>query len=185
MKNRIHAATLLLLSLVLTAGAWNGVRAAHGFLKAPREALAAGRLAEHDRPLRARPGSALAELANAERAIVFVYSPGCAVSRSNMANWTELVRRTRGGRVALFAVGPVDADSAAAYWGALARHVRVLPVPAKEIEAVLGVRATPVTLAVAKGRIRAEAQGPLRAAARGEMLAFAAGSDADRGSGVD
>lgn len=177
MKNRIYLATLLLLSLVLTAGAWNGTRAAHRFLKAPREALGAGRPAEHDRPLRAKPGSALAELARAERAIVFVYSPGCAVSRANTANWTELVRQTRGGRVTLFAVGPADADSAAAYWGALAHHVRVLSVPAKEIEAVLGVRATPVTLAVANGRIRAEAPGPLRAAARGELLAFAADED--------
>jgi hypothetical protein len=176
-KNRIYVATLLLLSLVLTAGAWNGTRAAHRWVSAPREALAAGRPAEHDRPLPVKPGSALAELAAAERAIVFVYSPGCAVSRANMANWTELVRRTRGGRVALFAVGPVDADSAAAYWGALGRHVRVLPVPAQEIEAVLGVRATPVTLAVEKGRIRAEAPGPLRAAARGELLAFAADAD--------
>jgi hypothetical protein len=176
-KNRIYLATLLLLSLVLTAGAWNGVRAAHGWLIAPREALAAGRAAEHDRPLRATPGSALAELARAERAIVFVYSPGCAVSRANMANWTELVRQTRGDRVAFFAVGPADADSAAAYWGALRRHVRVLSVPAKEIEAVLGVRVTPVTLAVARGRLRAEAAGPLRAAARGELLAFAADAD--------
>lgn len=177
MKNRIYLASVLLLSLVLTAGAWNGTRAAHRWLNAPREALAAGRAAEHDRPLRVKPGSPLAELARAERAIVFVYSPGCEVSRANMANWTELVRRTRGGRVALFAVGPVDADSAAAYWGALARHVRLLPVPAEEIERVLGVRATPVTLAVAKGRIRAEAPGPLRAAARGALMAFAAGSD--------
>jgi hypothetical protein len=176
-KNRIYLATVLLLSLVLTAGAWNGTRAAHGWLSAPREALAAGRPAEHDRPLRAVPGSALAELARAERAIVFVYSPGCAVSRANMANWTELVRQTHGGRVALFAVGPADADSAAAYWGALGRHVRVLSVPAKEIEAVLGVRVTPVTLAVAQGRIRAEATGPLRAAARAELLAFAADAD--------
>jgi hypothetical protein len=178
-KHRIYLASLLLLSLVLTAGAWNGTRAVHRWVSAPREALAAGRPAEHDRALRVKPGSALAELAAAERAIVFVYSPGCAVSRSNMANWTELVRRTRGGRVALFAVGPVDADSAAAYWGALARHVRVLPVPAKEIEAVLGVRATPVTLAVVNGRVRVEAQGPLRAAARRELLAFATGADAD------
>jgi hypothetical protein len=176
-KNRIYVATLLLLSLVLTAGAWNGTRAAHRWVSAPREALAAGRPAEHDRPLPVKPGSALAELAAAERAIVFVYSPGCAVSRANMANWTELVRQTRGGRVTLFAVGPVDADSATAYWGALGRHVSVLPVPAQEIEAVLGVRATPVTLAVEKGRIRAEAPGPLRAAARGELLAFAADAD--------
>lgn len=176
MKTRIYLATLLLLSLVLTAGAWNGGRAAHRFLKAPREALAAGRPAEHDRPLRVRPGSALAEMASAERAIVFVFSPGCTVSAANMANWTELVRRTRG-RVALFAVGPVARDSAAAYWGALGRHVRVLSAPAEEIEAVLGVRATPVTLAVAKGRIRAEAPGPLRAAARAELLAFAAEAD--------
>jgi hypothetical protein len=176
-KNRIYLATLLLLSLVLAAGAWNGARAAHHWVSAPREALAAGRPAEHDRPLRVQPGSALAKLAGAERAIVFVYSPGCAVSRANMANWTELVRRTHGGRVALFAVGPVDADSAAAYWGALGRHVRVLPVQAKEIEAVLGVRATPVTLMVANGRIRAEAPGPLRAAARRELLAFAVDAD--------
>lgn len=176
-KNRIYLASILLLSLVLTAGAWNGMRAAHRWVNAPRQALAAGRPTEHDRALRVKPGSALAELAAAERAIVFVYSPGCAVSRANMVNWTELVRRTRGGRVALFAVGPVDADSAAAYWGALARHVRVVPAPAEEIEAVLGVRATPVTLGVAHGRIRTEAPGPLRAAARGELLAFAADAD--------
>ena len=177
MKNRIYLASVLLMSLVLAAGAWNGTRAAHHWLNAPREALAAGRPAEPGRALRVKPGSALAEVAAAERAIVFVYSPGCAVSRANMANWTELVRRTRGGRVALFAVGPVDADSAAAYWGALARHVRVLAVPAEEIAAVLGVRATPVTLTIANGRIRTEAPGPLRAAARGELLAFAADAD--------
>ncbi|MBW3570587.1 MAG: hypothetical protein KY467_05735 [Gemmatimonadetes bacterium] len=179
MKNRIYAASVLLLSILLAGGIWNGAGAAHRWLNAPHEALRAGRSAHPGRPIPARPASPLAELAGAERAIVFVYSPGCAVSRANMANWTELVRRTRGGGVTLFAVGPAVADSAAAYWGALAGHVRVLSAPAEEIDAVLGVRDTPVTLAVANGRVRMEAPGPLRAAARGELLAFALRADVE------
>ncbi|HEX6369145.1 MAG TPA: hypothetical protein VF006_09435 [Longimicrobium sp.] len=179
MKNRIYLASVLLLSLLLTAGAWNGLRAAHQWLNAPREALSAGRAVKRDRPIRARPGSTLAELASAERALVFVFSPGCTVSRANMANWTEIVRRTHGRDVALFAVGPVDADSAASYWGELGRHVRVLTASAEEIDRALGVRATPVTLTLSNGRIQAETPGPLRAAARQEVLAFARGAETD------
>lgn len=177
MKNRTYLASVLLLSVLLTASAWNGARAAHGWLSAPRDALRAGRPTEQDRPVRAAWGSALAEVAGAERAIVFVFSPGCAVSRANMAHWTDLVRATRGSGVTLFAVGPVDADSAAAYWGQLARHVRVVTASAEEIDRALGVRVTPMTLTVVNGRVRTETPGPLRSAARQEVLSFALRTD--------
>lgn len=173
MKLRIYAGLMLVLSLLLVAGAWNGARAAVRWVRAPAEAVDAGRPAPRDRAIRARPESPVGEIARAERAIVFVFSPGCAVSRANMGNWTEIVRRTRGSGVALFAIGPVAPDSAAAYWGALGRHVRVLTASAEEIDRALGVRATPVTLTVANGRIRTESPGPLRSAAREELMSFA------------
>jgi hypothetical protein len=172
MKNRLYAASMLLLSIVLAASAWNGAGAVRQWVAAPATAQAAGRPTERDVPVRAPAGSALAQIAVAERAVVFVFSPDCAVSRANTANWTELVRRARGGGVALFAVGPTSPDSAAAYWGALARHVRVLTATPEQIDAVLGVRATPVTLTIEKGRIRTETPGPLRSAARAELMEF-------------
>jgi hypothetical protein len=178
-KHRIYAASMLLLSVLLAASAWNGAAAVHHWITAPANALAAGRPTERDAAIRAAPGSPLAELAGVERAMVFVFSPGCAVSRANTANWTEIVRRTRGTGVALFAVGPTTPDSAAAYWGGLARHVRVLTASAQEIDAVLGVRATPVTLTMEKGRIRSETPGPLRQAARTGLVAFARSRDVD------
>jgi hypothetical protein len=177
MKNRLYAASMLLLSTVLAASAWNGAGAVRQWVTAPATAQAAGRPMERDAPVRARPGGALAEIAAAERAIVFVFSPECAVSRANTANWTEIVRRARGGGVALFAVGPTSPDSAAAYWGALGRHVRVLTATPEQIDAALGVRATPVTLTVEKGRIRGETPGPLRSAARAELTEFVVGRD--------
>lgn len=174
MKTRIYTVLMVALALLLAAGAWSGARAALRWVRAPAEARSAGRPTPRDEPIRAGTGSPLAELSRAERAIVFVFSPGCDVSRSNMGNWTQIVREARGSGVALYAVGPAPADSAAAYWGALARHVRVLPVPAEEIDRTLGVRATPVTLTVEQGRIVWETQGPLREEARRAALAFTA-----------
>lgn len=173
MKNRIYAAAVVLLALVLAGSGWNGVRAIHQFTMARTDAERSGTPKERDDAVRAKPGTPLAELSRAGRAIVFVFSPGCAPSRANMANWTEIVRETRGSGVALFAVGPVSPDSAAAFWGELARHVRVIGMPAQEIDAALGVRSTPATLLVENGRIRAEAAGPLRQAARRRLSAFA------------
>jgi hypothetical protein len=174
LKTRIYAVFMIVLSVLLAASAWNGARAAVRWVHAPVEARGAGRPTPRSEQIRVGTGSRMEPLARTERAIVFVFSPGCAVSRSNMANWTQIVRNTRGTGVAIYAVGPAPADSAAAYWGALARHVRVLSVPAEEIQRTLGVRTTPVTLTVQEGRIISETQGPLRAEANRALVGFAA-----------
>jgi hypothetical protein len=173
---RIYGAALAAVVAVLAVGGWNAVQAAHRWATAPPQAKASGPLAPHDRAVRAQAGGAWDDLVRAERAVVFVFSPGCEVSRANMANWTEIIRAAQAGDVTLFAVGPVDAAAAAEYWGPLASHVRLISTDPHGLDSALGVRATPVTLVVEKGRIRSKAEGPLRIAAMEQLRAVVRGA---------
>ena len=179
MRARSYTGATVLLALVLALNGWKAALAAQRWVRAPAEARASGAPTARAIPVRAAPGSPLHPIAASRRALVFVFSPDCSVSRANTANWTALVRQARGAKVEIFAVGPVDARAARAYWGGLGRRVRVLSAPAKEIEHALGVQSTPVTMMVANGRVRAQAAGPLRDAARDRLAAFARGADAE------
>jgi hypothetical protein len=175
---RIYGAALVATLGVLAAGGINAVQAAHQWVTAPRQAMASGALIPSARALRASAGGAWDELARAERAIVFVYSPTCEVSRANMANWTEIIRAAQGSGVPLFAVGPVDSAAAAQYWGPLSRHVRLAPTDARGLVAALGVSVTPVTLVVENGTIRSQVEGPLRVAAMEQLRRVVHGAGA-------
>jgi hypothetical protein len=96
-----------------------------------------------------------------------------------MNNWTDVIRQA-GGRIPIYAIGPARSDSAAAYWGELIHHVKVLGAPATEINQALGVDATPVTLLIEDGRIVTQIPGPIRAAARADVLAFASARAGER-----
>jgi hypothetical protein len=173
---RIYGASLAAVLAVLAAGGLNAVQAAHRWVTAPAQAKASGALAPHDRAVRAQAGGAWDDLVRAERAVVFVFSPGCEVSRANMANWTEIIRAAHDGGVPLFAVGPVDAAAAAEYWGPLAAHVRLISADPHGLDSALGVRVTPVTLVVEKGRIHGKTEGPLRIAAMEQLRAAVRGA---------
>jgi hypothetical protein len=126
-----------------------------------------------DTPVRAgTPG--LARIAAAERAVVFVYAPDCAVCHANMANWTELVADLRGGPVRLFAVAPSASPAALDYWGALSREVEIVTATPAQVHAALGAGSTPATLLVERGVVRAAVAGSLTAPARRQVRAFAA-----------
>jgi hypothetical protein len=166
---RVYSVALVATIGVLSAGGINAVQAARRWVAAPSQANASGALAPSVRAVRPSPDGAWDELARAKRAIVFVYSPTCEVSRANMANWTEIIRATQGSGVPLFAVGPVDMAAAAEYWGPLAAHVRLIPTDAPGLVAALGVSVTPMTLVVENGIIRSKAEGPLRLAAMEQL----------------
>jgi hypothetical protein len=177
---RMYGAALAAVLAVLAAGGWNAVQAAHRWVTAPAQARASGALTPHDRAVRAQAGGAWDDLVRAERAVVFVFSPGCEVSRANMANWTEIIRAAKNSGVALFAAGPVDATAAAEYWGPLGAHVRLIPTNPQGLDSALGVRVTPVTLVVEKGRIRGTLEGPLRIAAMEQLWAVIRGAGPER-----
>lgn len=177
---RVYGVVLAAMITVLAAGGINAVQAAHRWVAAPARANADGAFAPSGHPLRSRAGGAWNELARAERAIVFVFSPACEVSRANMANWTEVIRAAQGSGVPLFAVGPADSAAAADYWGPLAAHVRLLSTDPPGLVAALGVDVTPVTLVVENGSIRSKVEGPLRVAALAQLRELVGGA-AERG----
>jgi hypothetical protein len=164
--------TSVLVALLLLSG-WKAARASVALVRAPHAGERTGLAAPRSTPVRARPASPLAEIARAERAIVFVYSPDCQVCHANMANWIDLVGELRGGPAVLYAVAPVQTPAARAYWGGLERHVRILTVTPQEVHAGFDVDNTPVTLLVRKGSVRGEIIGPLTTAARQQVRAFA------------
>lgn len=129
----------------------------------------------HDGEVRLNDGT-WRDLLQADRAVVFVFSPGCEISRANMANWTEIIRSGQGSGVSFFAVGPVDAASAMEYWGPLAKHIRIIASDPSGLNKALGVDTTPVTLVIARGRIRSKAEGPLRIAALEQLRSVVRGS---------
>jgi hypothetical protein len=173
MRARAWSALAAVLVLWIMLSGWKVARSVADFARAPAAAREAGLARPRDVPIRVEAGGPLAELAALDRAIVFVYAPGCAVGAANMANWTELVRAARGGPARLVAVAPERTAAARAYWGGLAREVRVLAAPPAAVREALGVESTPVTLLVERGRIRGELTGALTAPARAQVLRFA------------
>lgn len=164
--------TAILVAVLLLSG-WKAARASIALVRAPHAGERTGLATPRSTPVRARPSSPLAEVARAERAIVFIYSPDCQVCHANMANWIDLVGELRGGPVTLYAVAPVQNRESREYWGGLERHVRIITAPPAEVHTAFGVGNTPVTLLVRDGAVRAEILGSLTEAARGQVRAFA------------
>lgn len=163
---------------VMAASAARAASGAADWFGAPANAEAFGRPVPRDRPVAVTSReSPLAAVAEAERAIVFVFAADCEVCHVNMANWTELVRTLRGREVALIALSPREKPGAREYWRELGRRVRVVTAPAEEIRAALGVESTPATLMVSRGRVRAEALGTLSAAAWTQFRLFGEGHE--------
>lgn len=163
-------ATLLVAVLLLSG--WKAARASAALIRAPHVGERTGLAAARNAPVRARPASPLAEVARAERAIIFIYSPDCQVCHANIANWIDLVGELRG-TVALYGVAPVQTPASRAYWGGLERHVRVITATPAEVHTAFGVGNTPATLLVRGGAVRGEIIGPLTEAARRQVRAFA------------
>lgn len=159
--------------LVLTAG--KVARASAVLLQPPRAGEETGRVQRRGHPVRVAPAGSLTEIAQAEHALVFVYSPDCTVCHANMARWVELVAELNGGPPALYAVAPMDTPAARAYWGGLVRYVRVVTATPAEVRTAFGVESTPATLLVQNGYVRGMAVGSLTAAARAQVRAFARG----------
>ena len=164
--------TALLVGALLLSG-WTAARASAALLHAPETAARTGLATPRNAPVRSRPASPLADVARAERAIVFIYSPDCQVCHANMANWIDLVGELRGGPATLYAVAPVQTPAARAYWGGLERHVRIITATPAEVHTAFNVGNTPATLLVREGSIRGEVIGPLTAAALEQVRAFA------------
>ena len=163
-----------LLVAVLALSGWKAIDATTTLSRAPRAGEQAGLATVRTTPVRAEATGPLVEIARAERAIVFVYTPDCSVCHANMANWIDLVGAARGGTTALYAVSPMDTPAARAYWGGLERHVRVVTAAPAEVHRAFGVQATPATLLVEDGTVRGEIIGSLTAAARAQVRRFAA-----------
>lgn len=174
MKCRGHAIVTALLVAVLALSGWKAARASVLLARAPRAGEQTGVATVRDAPIRTRAAGPLAEIARAERAVVFVYTPDCSVCHANMANWIDLVGALRGGTTALYAVSPMDTPAARAYWGGLARDVRVVVAAPRDVHRAFGVGATPATLLVRDGTVRGEIIGSLTAAARAQVRRFAA-----------
>jgi hypothetical protein len=172
-STRMWRGLTMLLVLWLALSGWKTARSVADFARAPRAAREAGLAKRRDAPVRVDARSPLAEVAAAERAIVFVYAPECAVGAANMVNWTELVRAAHDGPARLIAVAAEQTPAARAYWGGLRRQVRVLEASAETVHQTFGVASTPVTLLVERGRIRGELTGALTAPARAQVLRFA------------
>ena len=174
MRRRAGGIVTALLVAVLALSGWKAARAAVAVAQAPRAGGQAGLATVRSAPVRAQGAGRLAEIARAERAVVFVYTPDCSVCHANMANWIDLVGALRGERLALYAVSPADTPPARAYWGALERHVRIVIAAPAEVHRALGVSTTPATLLVKEGTVRGEIIGSLTAAARAQVRRFAA-----------
>ena len=179
MRRAAGAATALLVAVLLFSG-WKAAAASVTWVRAPGAGARTGLLTVRNVPVRAPAAGPLAEIARAERAIVFIYSPDCAVCHANMANWIDLVGELRGGPVALYAVAPMDTPPARAYWGGLGRHVRVVTATPAEVHTAFGVEATPATLLVERGALRGEVVGSLTAAGLAQVRRFAAAGQAPR-----
>jgi hypothetical protein len=164
--------TALLVAVLLLSG-WKAARASVTLARAGSAGERTGLAATRNQPVRARTGSPMEEIARAPRAIVFIYSPDCQVCHANMANWVDLVGDLRGGPAALYAVAPVQTPAAEAYFGGLARHVRVVTAPPKEVHTTFDVDNTPVTLLVRDGVVRAQVLGSLTPAAMRQVRTFA------------
>jgi hypothetical protein len=178
-----HLITAALVGVLLLSG-WKTARAAAVWSRAPHAGERTGLATPRNAPVRAPAGSPLAEVARAERAIVFVYLPDCQVCHANMANWIDLVGETRDADVELYAVAPAHpAQSGAAreYWAGLDRHVRVITATPAAVHAAFDVGNTPATLMVQKGQVRGEILGALTPAGKAEVLRFARGGPAHGG----
>lgn len=174
MKRRGQRIATALLVGVLALSGWKAARASAAIVRAPRAGEQAGLATLRSAPVRAEATGPLGEIARAERAVVFVYTPDCSVCHANMASWIDLVGALRGGGATLYAVSPADTPEARAYWGGLARHVRIVIAAPAEVHRAFGVQATPATLLVQDGTVRGEIIGSLTAAARAQVRRFAA-----------
>lgn len=177
MRARVSRIVTAVLAGVLLFSAWKAAAASALFVRAAGAGERTGLATPRDAPVRAPAAGPLAEIARAERALVFVYSPACSVCHANMANWIDLVAELRGGPVALYAVAPMDTPAARAYFGGLARHVRVITASPAEVHTALGVEATPATLLVKRGAVRGQVVGSLTAAALAQIRRFAAAGE--------
>lgn len=119
------------------------------------------------------PSSALAPLSLIDHGVVFVLSPQCRVCSANMSNWGDLMIDLKKLGVPMVAVAPAHADGAAEYWAGFAADAPLLSAEAKEISAVLGVAATPTTVVLRGGRVRAVVSGTMSDATRAQLLEFA------------
>lgn len=168
--------TALLVGLLLLSG-WKAARASAVLVRAPQAGERAGLVERRSAPVRARAATPMARIAGAERALVFVYSPDCTICHANMANWIDLVGELKDGPVALYAVAPMDTPPTRAYWGSMARYVRVITATPAEVRTALGVEVTPATLLVERGVVRGAVTGSLTSAARGQLRAFVRGEE--------
>lgn len=164
--------TAVLVGVLLLSG-WKTARAAATWIRAPQAGERTGLMTVRNAPVRAREGSALAPVAKAKRAIVFIYLPDCQVCHANMANWIDLVGELRGTSIELYAIAPAQTPAAQAYFGGLRRHVRIITATPAEVHGAFGVGNTPATLLVRDGAVRGEIIGSTTPAALRQVRAFA------------
>lgn len=172
MRHGARILTAVLVAVLLLSG-WKAARASVTLARASTAGERTGLATPRNTPVRARAGTPMAEIARAERAIVFIYSPDCTVCHANMTNWVDLVGELRGGPATLYAVAPVQTPASDAYWGGLARHVRVITASPRDVHTAFDVDHTPMTLLVQNGVVRAQVMGSHTAAAMDQVRAFA------------
>lgn len=184
MRRHAHGILTAALVILLLLSGWKTARAAATWARAPHAGERTGLSTPRNTPVRADAASPLAEVARAERAIVFVYLPDCQVCHANMANWIDLVAETRDADVDMYAVAPVQPAQAAAahdYWAGLDRHVRVVTATPAAVHGAFGVGNTPATLLIQDGQVRGEILGALTPAGKAEVLRFARSGPAHGG----
>ncbi|MCA1792262.1 MAG: hypothetical protein LC667_21170 [Thioalkalivibrio sp.] len=174
MKSRAWIAARTVLIAVLLFSGFKAVAASAAFLDAASAGESTGLVVLRSDPVRAPATGPLTEIARAERALVFIYSPDCAVCHANMVNWIDLVADLRDGPVRLYAVAPMDTPAARAYWGSMSRYVRVVTATPATVHRAFVVEGTPTTLLVERGVVRGEIVGALTAAAIAQIRGFAA-----------
>jgi hypothetical protein len=178
MKRHAKRIITAVLAGVLLLSGWKTARAAAMWVRAPHAGERTGLAKPRNAPVRTESASPLAQVARAERAVVFIYLPDCQVCHANMANWIDLVRELRGGGVELYAIAPVRTPAAHAYWDGLDRHVRVITATPREVHTAFDVGNTPATLLVQDGRVRGEILGALTPAGMAQVRRFVRGGPA-------
>ncbi|HEU0014454.1 MAG TPA: hypothetical protein VFQ45_12265 [Longimicrobium sp.] len=174
MMRHAWKAAALLLAAVIALCAWRAVGTVRALARAPAAGERTGLGSAADRVLSLPRDHPLGRIALPGRAVVFAYSPDCAVCHANMANWIDIASHARASGMRLIAAAPVQTEDARRYWEPLGESVDVILSDTAMLARVLGVGGTPATLLVHDGVVRRVYDGALTPAARRQVMGFVA-----------
>ncbi len=177
MKRIVTGAVFLGAAAVIAYSSVRSAVAVAGWVSASEHAATYGATTFLHREIRTEVES-LRPLASADRAVVFVVSPQCAVCSANMANWTDMIVELKRAGIPMFAVAPAHVEGLAGYWAGFDAAVPIITAEPEHIASALDVEVTPATLVVRRGTVRAVVPGLMSEPTRRQILRFATGLQA-------